>query len=306
MVVRPNVQPHPCGPPVSEQDGGTGDFTGCIPEFRGGCVSEKDGSCGVDRTFVLEPFLANPQQFFLTLHVKGHSWVVAGVNQADVVEDQLSGERVQPHEIVEHGLLGEVQIALGLNDVGTVGRFATSLHPRLPRLKRPVALHALDGHVLVVSFDAHDAWVGAKKMDQPGGVGSTVDHVAEAHHAIVWFQLQPVQKGSEGRQVAVNIAHHKHSMSVVQSSLQVGLKRRVAQRRSEREVQLATQAVHRRGVPFGHRLFESLYLLPPVEGAEETVFAPFHAQGAWRESLAGFSGCFFFSGGRDVLHLVFR
>ena len=34
-----------------------------------------------------------------------------------------------------------------------------------------------------------------------------------------------MQKGSEGRQVAVNIAHHKHSMSVVQSSLQVGLKR---------------------------------------------------------------------------------
>ena len=114
-----------------------------------------------------------------------------------------------------------------------------------------------------------------------------------------------MQKGSEGRQVAVNIAHHKHSMSVVQSSLQVGLERRVAQRRSEREVQLATQAVHRRGVPFEHRLFESLYLLPPVEGAEETVFAPFTLRERG-ESLAGFSGCFFFSGVRDVLHLVFR
>ena len=60
-----------------------------------------------------------------------------------------------------------------------------------------------------------------------------------------------MEQGSEGGELAVNISQGKDAMPVVKTRLQVCLEGRVAKRRSKREVQLATQAVHRRDIPFG-------------------------------------------------------
>lgn len=63
-----------------------------------------------------------------------------------------------------------------------------------------------------------------------------------------------MEQGSEGGEVAMNITDGKDTMPVVQTRLQVCLEGGVAKRRSKREVQLATQAVHRRGIPFGTKV----------------------------------------------------
>ena len=46
--------------------------------------------------------------------------------------------------------------------------------------------------------------------------------------------------------------------------------------RAEREIQLATQAVHRRDVLFVLPLFESLYVLPPIVGGKGRFCDLFH------------------------------
>ena len=105
MIVGTDIEADPCRPTVGQQGLGLCDLTGSITQFGGGGVSKKDGASGVDSAFMLEPLLSNPKQLFLTLHVKRHTRVIAGMNEANVVEDNLCGEVVKPHEIIQHGLL---------------------------------------------------------------------------------------------------------------------------------------------------------------------------------------------------------
>ena len=195
-----------------------------------------------------------------------------------MVEHDLGGKRVEPHEVLGHLALGFVEVAVRLNDVGGVGGFSTPLHPWLPGFERTIRLDALNRHVFVVAFEANHLRMGAQEVDEAGGVRATVDHVAQAHHPVLGFEVQSMQERPEGRQMPVDVTQHKDTVAVVKTCLQIGFERGVAKRRSKGEIQLATQAVHRRDGPFGQRLFESLYVLPPIEGGQGSVFRPFLEQ----------------------------
>jgi hypothetical protein len=77
----------------------------------------------------------------------------------------------------------------------------------------------LNRHVFVVPFQTDDLRLVSQQRHQAGRVRSTVDHVAQANHAILWSETESVEKRSEGGQVAVNIAHHVEAMSVVKTRL---------------------------------------------------------------------------------------
>ena len=115
-----------------------------------------------------------------------------------------------------------------------------------------------------------------QECHQTRRVWPTVNHVAQANHPVFGLQSQAMEQGSECCQVSVDITNNEDAVTVFHSGLQISLERGVSERRSKREIQLATQAVHRRDGPFGQRLFESLYVLPPHGGGEEPVFGPFH------------------------------
>ena len=228
MVVGANVHANPGRTPVGETVGREGDLSGRIPQFGGGRVAEKDGASGIDGPLVFEPRLANPEQLFLPLHVERHPRVVTSVNKAEMVEDDLGRERVKPHEVLSHLMLCFVQIAVGLHDVGRVGRFSSALHPGLPCFKRTVGLHALNRHLFVVALEANHLRMGTQEVNQAGRVWTSVDHVAQTHHAILIVEVQAVQQGPEGRKVTVNIAEDEDPVPVVQTRLQVCFKRGVA------------------------------------------------------------------------------
>ena len=140
--------------------------------------------------------------------------------------------------------------------------------------------------VFVITFEANHLRVGAKEVDEAGRVWPAVDHVAEAHHPVLGFEVQAVKQRPEGRQMTVDVAEDENAMPVLKTCLQIGLERGVAQRWSKGEIQLASQAVHRRDGPFGQRLFESLYLLPPVDGGQGPVFRPLVEDGAHSSAVA--------------------
>ena len=70
--------------------------------------------------------------------------------------------------------------------------------------------------------------MGTQEVNEAGRVWTSVDHVAQTHHAILSVEVQAVQQGPEGRKVAVNIAEDKDAMPVVETCLQVGFERGVA------------------------------------------------------------------------------
>ena len=150
------------------------------------------------------------------------------MNKAEMVEDDLRRQRIKPHEVLSHLLLGFVQVAVGLHDVGRVGRFSSALHPRLPRFKRTVGLHALNCHLFVVTLEANHLRMGTQEMNETGRVWTSVDHVAQTHHPVLGSEVQSVKQRPEGRKVAVNIAEDEDAVPVVQTCLQVGFERGVA------------------------------------------------------------------------------
>ena len=87
--------------------------------------------------------------------------------------------------------------------------------------KRTVRLDALNRHVFVVAFDANHLRMGAQEMDEAGGVRATVNHVAQAHHTVIGFEVQSVQERPEGRQMPVDITKHENTVAVVQTCLQI-------------------------------------------------------------------------------------
>ena len=105
VVVGANINANPSRPTVWK-DGFRGCNLTCAAQLGGRGVAKEDGASRVDRPLVLEPLFSYPEEFFLTLHVQRHAGVVASVDEANVVENELGGQRVKPHEIVQHPPLG--------------------------------------------------------------------------------------------------------------------------------------------------------------------------------------------------------
>ena len=81
----------------------------------------------------------------------------------------------------------------------------------------------LHRHVLVVAFEADDLGMAPHQFHHAGGVRTAVDHVTQAHHAILRIQVEAVEQCSEGRQVAVDITHDIEAMTLVETGLQICL-----------------------------------------------------------------------------------
>ena len=71
----------------------------------------------------------------------------------------------------------------------------------------------------MVPFQTDDLRMVSQQRHQSGRVWSTVDHITQANHAILWSEIESVEKGSEGGQVAVNVAHHVEAVPVVKTCL---------------------------------------------------------------------------------------
>ena len=196
-------------------------------------MTEEDGSVGVNGCFVVVPGFPYPQELLFALHVERHPGVVAGVDKAVAVKDDLRGQAVQPQEVIDHIGFREVEVALCLNDVRAVGGFPTSLHPRGPRLKGPVGANRLHRHVFVVAFEGDEIGVAAQQVDHTGRVRSSVDGVAQQNDPVFRTESKPVEQGPQRGEVTVNIPHSEEAVAVVQTSLQICFQRRVPQRGSQ-------------------------------------------------------------------------
>lgn len=219
VIVGTHVHASPGGTAVVEAVIGERRFTRGIAQFRRGGVTEEDGSMGIHGRFVVVPGFSDKQELLFALHVQRHAWVVPGVDKAVAIKDDVGGQAVKPHEVVDHLGLGTVEVAFRLNDVRAVGGFSTSLHPRRPRLEGPVGANGLHRHVLVVALDGDEVGVAAQQVDHTGRVGTAIDDVTQQNDPVFGAELEPMEQGPQGGEMAVNVPHCIETVPVVQTGL---------------------------------------------------------------------------------------